>query len=159
MLCAIHFNLCICFSLISGHLQVLMWRGAIQWVVLWLTLSALTILNSIALVIVLQSDVFALISALMFSWSGLLGLFGAIRTLLGHCMGSIDDDQRMLEGYYLRGVEIIGFTTAALSALAAVAHFVSEQIVTRDMHLPACDKGDTHCMEFYNMIIIMYGPG
>lgn len=52
-------------------------------------------------------------------------------------------------------VEILGFTTAALSALAAGAHVVSEQIVTRDMHIPACDKADTRCMEFYNMIIIM----
>lgn len=133
----------------------MVWRAAVKWVVLWLTLSVLTVLNSIALVVVLQNDVFALICAIMFCWSGVLGGVGATRTLLGHCLASDHDAAGALEGYHLKGVEIIGFTTAALSALAAVAHFVSEQIVTRDMHLPACDKGDTHCMEFYNMIVVM----
>lgn len=85
----------------------------------------------------------------------MLGLVGATRTLLGHCLAREHDAEGALEGFHLRSVEILGFTTAALSALASVAHFVSEQVVTRDMHLPACDKGDTHCMEFYNMIIIM----
>ena len=66
-----------------------------------------------------------------------------------------DDHLGTIEGFKLKGVEILGFTTAALSGLAAAAHFVSEQIVTRDMHLPTCGPADTHCMEFYNMIIIM----
>ena len=248
------------FSWWLSAAQVNIWRSALKWVVLWLTLSVLTILNSIALVIVLQNDVFALICAVMFCWSGVLGLVGAIRTLLGHCLAREHDLDGALEGYHLKVrqrciafqaasvvhvavlvacspcmpalrwavliycirlshltvhgqgllmgpfprrrsasrwrqdgklvamrcptasaacdahlavhaayetaatswggvwlqmVEILGFTTCALSALASGAHFVSEQIVTRDMHLPACDKGDTHCMEFYNMIIIM----
>lgn len=48
--------------------QVGIWRAAIKWVVLWLTLSVLTILNSIALVVILENDVFALICAIMFCW-------------------------------------------------------------------------------------------
>ncbi|KAK9812008.1 hypothetical protein WJX73_008144 [Symbiochloris irregularis] len=137
------------------HDAVLLWRAAVKWVVLWLTLSVLTVMNSIALVLILDSNVFALICAIMFCWSGVMGIYGATRTLMGHCMARDDDHTATLEGYNLRPVEVLGFTTAALSGLAAVAHFVSEQIITRDMHLPACAPGDTQCIELYNMIVIM----
>lgn len=83
-------------------MQVTIWRSAVKWVVLWLTLSILTIINSIALVIVLENDVFALICAVMFCWSGVLGLVGATRTLLGHCLAGDHDLEGSLEGYHLK---------------------------------------------------------
>ena len=55
----------------------------------------------------------------------------------------------------LQAVELMGFTTTALSGLAFCTHFVSERIVTHDAHVPACSPQDLRCIEFFQMIVVM----
>ena len=55
----------------------------------------------------------------------------------------------------MQAVELMGFTTTALSGLAFCTHFVSERIVTHDGHVPACSSTDVHCIEFFQMIVVM----
>lgn len=83
-------------------MQLAMWHAALKWVVLWLALSVLTLLNSLALVMVLDKDVFAVICAAMFCWSGVLGMLGGIRTLLSHCMAHRLDSVKAIRSYHLK---------------------------------------------------------
>ena len=136
-----------------------MWRGSLKWVVLWLTLSVLTVLNSVALVrslvckpaccclrrllllpireractgsatarhqsspswlqvMVLDNDIFAIVCAAMFCWSGVLGLIGGLRTLLSHGLAQRMEPVQAVRSYSLkaRPAELLcaGHPTAA----------------------------------------------
>ena len=69
---------------------------------LWLALSGLTIMHSAALVFSLGYSLFATICAAMFSWSGLLGICGAARALLGLCLARHKHPDAALEACQLK---------------------------------------------------------
>lgn len=55
----------------------------------------------------------------------------------------------------LQAVELMAFTTAMLSAVAAAIHLISVQVVMTDGHVPACAAGDQSCAEGYNMVVVL----
>lgn len=57
--------------------------------------------------------------------------------------------------FNVQAAEMLGFTTAVLSGVAALIHLVSIQIVMHDRHLPTCGPSDKGCAETYDMVIIM----
>ena len=60
-----------------------------------------------------------------------------------------------LKRQLLQAVELIAFTTAILSAVAAGIHLISVQVVITDGHVPACAAGDQSCAEGYNVVIVL----
>lgn len=64
--------------------------------------------------------------------------------------------QNLCSGKELQAVELVAFSTAILSAVAAGIHLISVQIVMTDGHVPACAAGDRPCAEGYNMVIVMW---
>ena len=66
-------------------LQMRLWFHTRKWCVLWLVLSALTLLHVAALVYATAAQPLALICAALFCWSGLLGGVAATRALLARC--------------------------------------------------------------------------
>ncbi|KAK9815575.1 hypothetical protein WJX72_006102 [[Myrmecia] bisecta] len=131
-----------------------MWAGNLQWVILWLVLSVLTCIHAGALIYALGWTMFATVCGAMFSWSGLLGVIGAVRTLLGHCLSRHVDVQHAIAGYKLKMIEIVGFMTASLSLLAMFINMFSFQIIMHDPHMPACPPPDAACQNSYNVIVV-----
>lgn len=54
----------------------------------------------------------------------------------------------------LQAVELMAFSTAILSMLAAVVRLISTQLVVIDGHVPTCAAGDQSCAEAYNRVVI-----
>ena len=52
--------------------------------------------------LVLAGDVFAIIFAALFCWSGILGLVGGLRTLLSHCTAARFEPVRAVRSYHLK---------------------------------------------------------
>lgn len=82
--------------------QVRQWRQTVKWLLLWLALSCLTILHSLALVLSLGYSLFATISAALFTWSGVLGILGAARALLGLCLARHKPPEDALQSLQLK---------------------------------------------------------
>lgn len=55
----------------------------------------------------------------------------------------------------MQAAELLAFSTAILSAVAAGIHLISVQVVTTDGHVPACAAGDQKCAEGYNMVVVL----
>jgi len=82
------------------------WSQSGKWLLLYLVLSCLTIMHSVALVYSLGFSLFATICASMFSWSGVFGIFGSSRALLGILLARSKDPDAALAGLHLKASSV-----------------------------------------------------
>eukprot|EP00891_Asterochloris_glomerata_P007499 jgi/Astpho2/7499/Aster-x1438 len=129
------------------------WRQQMKWVLLWLTLSLLTCLHSAALMLATQYNLFATVFGGMFCLSGILGMWGSLRTILGYCMVR----QWNMSGtamFKLKHVEVLAFTCTTVSTLAAVIHYISVNVIRTVGEGHLCDPADHTCEQNFNLIVI-----
>ncbi|KAL0033197.1 hypothetical protein WJX79_009035 [Trebouxia sp. C0005] len=136
-----------------------MWKEQVKWVLLWFTLSLLTCMHSAALILALQYNLIAVAFGGMFCISGLLGIYGSCATLAGYCM-SRHFGVAGVNVFKLKQMEVLAFTTMVISALAAIIHFASVNIIHNEGtgavpggHI--CNPGDVACEQNYNFVIVM----
>ncbi|KAL0025760.1 hypothetical protein WJX77_009812 [Trebouxia sp. C0004] len=136
-----------------------MWKEQVKWVLLWFTLSLLTCMHSAALILALQYNLIAMAFGGMFCISGVLGIYGSCATLAGYCM-SRHFGIAGVNVFKLKQMEVLAFTTMVISALAAIIHFASVNIIHNEGtgavpggHI--CNPGDVACEQNYNFVIVM----
>ncbi|CAL8471195.1 g10737 [Coccomyxa elongata] len=133
-----------------------LWKGATKWVALWLLLSVLTLLHAGALITAFYEVAIAKVCAVLFCWSGLLGMVGGIHALFAECFArQRSSAQAAADSLGLKAVALVAFMTAVLSSLAATVHMLVLQLFTRDAHLPPCAPDQRFCAETYNLLLVL----